>query len=281
MLTPLDVENVKFRGALSGYDRTEVEQFRSRLIQSLEDYIAQVEQMRQRIAELEGQLLRYHESEELLKNSVVLAQRTADELIAAAHQRADLIVQAAQMEGESVRRSLGDLRSEREQFEYAFHGLLAGFLRRLEQGNPTLAAPAAAPGPSLAAPPPQVEHAPVTTSSVLAPAPREVHAAPLPAATSHPAPAVKTVPAAYRPTAAAPPANVRDEDAGSLMALLNAVQPEPEAAPLPLPGATAFPPGTAPAPPALEEPFALGAQGGAQDEPQRRDQAELREQVPE
>jgi cell division initiation protein len=143
MLTPLDVDNAKFRGALSGYARGEVEQFRARVIQALEDYIAQIETHRTRIAELEAQLARYRESEELLKNSVVLAQRTADELIAAAHQRADSVIRAAQLEGETVRRSMGELRAQREQFEYEFHGLLSGFIHRLEQANPALRPPAA------------------------------------------------------------------------------------------------------------------------------------------
>jgi hypothetical protein len=44
------------------------------------------------------------------------------------------------LEGDDIRRGLSELRSQREQFEYAFHGLLAGFIHRLEQGNPRLAA---------------------------------------------------------------------------------------------------------------------------------------------
>ena len=45
----------------------------------------------------------------------------------------------AESEGEGIKRRLSDLKNEREQFEYAFHGLLTGFQRRLEQNNPQLA----------------------------------------------------------------------------------------------------------------------------------------------
>lgn len=156
-LTPLDADNVRFRGALSGYSRGEVDQFRARVVGALEDYLALIESLRARITALEGELLRYRESEELLKSSVVLAQRTADELIGAAHQRSDAIVRTAELDAEGVRRSMAQLHAEREEFEYAFHGLLTGFLKRLEQGNPALspratAKPALGPEQASAAP---------------------------------------------------------------------------------------------------------------------------------
>jgi DivIVA domain-containing protein len=139
-LTPLDAEKARFRQVFRGYGREEVEAFRAAVIAALEEQIGRTEQLTDQVAELERQLKRYRESEELLKNSVVLAQRTCDELIAAAHKKADAIRQDARSDGERLRLELAELRAQREQFEYAFHGLLSGFLHRLEQGNPRLAA---------------------------------------------------------------------------------------------------------------------------------------------
>jgi DivIVA domain-containing protein len=141
-LTPLDAEKARFRVGFRGYAREEVERFRATVVAALEDHIAQGQQLKARVSELEAQLARFHEKEDLLKDSVVLAQRTCDELIAAAHQKADAIRREALLEGDEIRRELAELRSQREQFEYAFHGLLTGFKHRLEQGNPRLAAPA-------------------------------------------------------------------------------------------------------------------------------------------
>lgn len=141
-LTPLDAEKAKFRSGFRGYAREEVERFRAGVVAALEEHIARTEQLSARVAELEGQLARYREKEDLLKDSIVLAQRTCDELIATAHQKADAIRREALLEGDDIRRELAELRSQREQFEYAFHGLLSGFIHRLEQGNPRLA-----PGP--------------------------------------------------------------------------------------------------------------------------------------
>ena len=147
-LTPLDIEKLELRTGFRGYNREDVERFRYEVLRTVEDYLARIAALQARVGELERDLQQYHANEELLKSSVVLAQKTSDELIAAARQRAELIVREAGAEGEDIRRRLSDIRNEREQFEYAFHGLLSGFLHRLEQGNPSLkpgsvAAPAA------------------------------------------------------------------------------------------------------------------------------------------
>lgn len=148
-LTPLDIEKFELRTGFRGYAREDVERFRYEALRSVEDYLARISALQARVGELERDLQQYRANEDLLKSSVVLAQKTSDELITAARQRAELIVREAEAEGEVIRRRLADIRNEREQFEYAFHGLLSGFLHRLEQGNPSLKPepPAALPSP--------------------------------------------------------------------------------------------------------------------------------------
>jgi len=201
-LTPLDAEKERFRVGFRGYAREDVERFRAQVIAALEDHITLEAQLKSRVNDLESQVRRYRETEDLLKDSVVLAQRTCDELIAAAHQKADAIKQEAHQEGSRIRAELAELRSQREQFEYAFHGLLAGFTHRLEQGNPALAgsrepaAPELGPGqPPLQEPPgdgftQELERAPATESTDT-PAADDLHAPPAPA-TQPPAPDVDT-----------------------------------------------------------------------------------------
>lgn len=138
-LTPLEIENVQFRKSMfGGYDRTDVERFLAQAARAIDDYVTRIDQLQRQLAQQEADLARYRENEEHLKHSVVLAQRTADELIAAARQRADSIKGEAALEADKLRHSLVDLRNEREQFEFAFHGLLSGFMRRLEANNPAL-----------------------------------------------------------------------------------------------------------------------------------------------
>lgn len=144
---------------MGGYLRGEVDRFMAEVARAMEDYIDQIGQLHVRIGELDAQLAKYRESEELLKDSVILARQTSDELIAASRSRAESIVREAEGEGAAIRRRLAGLAAQREQFEYEFHGLLAGFMHRLEQGNPRLAAPPqrsqAAPAPIAPQPAPE------------------------------------------------------------------------------------------------------------------------------
>ncbi|MDQ3024808.1 MAG: DivIVA domain-containing protein, partial [bacterium] len=137
-LTPLDVDNLKLRSVLRGYDRSEVDQFRAEVIGTIEEYIDMLGRLKLRVRELESELTRYRELEEQVKNSVMFAQRTADEHIAAARERAAALVEQARLEAQELRRDVAVVIAQREQFEYQFHGLLTGFLQRLEQHNPKL-----------------------------------------------------------------------------------------------------------------------------------------------
>jgi DivIVA domain-containing protein len=138
-LTPLDVDNYRLRGALRGYDKNDVDQLRAEVIATIEEHIDLIGRQKLRIRELENELARYREQDEQFKNSLLFAQRSADEHVAAARERAAALVEQARGEAAQLRRGLADLAAQREQFEYEFHGLLMGFLRRIEQRNPALA----------------------------------------------------------------------------------------------------------------------------------------------
>lgn len=139
-LTPLEVENVQFsRRMFGGYDSVEVERFVALVAKSVEEYITRLHQLERSIEQLELEIERYRGNEDLLRSSVLHAQRAADELIAAARERAEAIRGEAELEAGKLRQGLSELKNEREQFEFAFHGLLSGFIRRLEVNNPALA----------------------------------------------------------------------------------------------------------------------------------------------
>jgi cell division septum initiation protein DivIVA len=137
-MTLLDAENARFRVAFRGYAREDVERFRAGMVAALEEQVALAQRLSAQVNTLEADMKRYHDKEDLLRDSVVLAQRTCDELIAVAHKQADAIKREARSGGEAISQEYSQLRAQREQFEYAFYGLLTGFLTRLEQGNPQL-----------------------------------------------------------------------------------------------------------------------------------------------
>lgn len=154
-LTPLDAEKLEFQSGFRGYDRNQVEQFRALVVQTLELHIRDAAELKRRIEELERSIAGFRENEELLRSSMMLAQKTGEDVVAGARREAELIKAEAHADCQEIRNELTRLRAEREEFEYSFHGLLTGFLRRLEQGNTELrgtqadsAAPLVEPRPS-------------------------------------------------------------------------------------------------------------------------------------
>jgi cell division initiation protein len=99
-ITPVDIQHKTFKKALQGYDRAEVDAFLDEIIETLEDEAHQHAALEAEIADLKERVSHFKAMEESLQNTLVLAQRTADEVKASAHKEADLIREQARMAGE-------------------------------------------------------------------------------------------------------------------------------------------------------------------------------------
>lgn len=99
-ITPIDIQHKSFKKALQGYDRTEVDAFLDEIIETLEDDAQHRAALEADIADLKERISHFKAMEESLQNTLVLAQRTADETKASAHKEADLIREKARLEAE-------------------------------------------------------------------------------------------------------------------------------------------------------------------------------------
>ena len=99
-ITPVDIQHKSFKKALQGYDRAEVDGFLDEIIETLEDDAQQRAALEAEIADLKERVSHFKAMEESLQNTLVLAQRTADEVKASAHKEADLIREQARLAGE-------------------------------------------------------------------------------------------------------------------------------------------------------------------------------------
>src|SRR5579872_1472060 len=99
-ISPVDIQHKTFKKALQGYDRSEVDQFLDDMIESLEDEAQAMAALEAEVADLRERIGHFKAMEESLQSTLLLAQRTADEVKAAAHKEADLIKQQAKMEAE-------------------------------------------------------------------------------------------------------------------------------------------------------------------------------------
>ena len=110
MITPLDIENKKFsKQMMNGYSVEEVDEFLDDLTVDYEKAYKESSELKARVNELEKSLLHYKTIEETLRNTLVMAQTTAEEVKEVAKKQAEQIIQEA--EG-NARKSLDDLGQE-------------------------------------------------------------------------------------------------------------------------------------------------------------------------
>ena len=107
-ITIIDIQHKEFKKSLQGYDRNEVNEFLDEIIETLEDENTARAALQGEIAELRERLSHFKTMEESLQSTLLLAQRTADEVKAAAHKEADLIKQEARLEAQREISTLAD-----------------------------------------------------------------------------------------------------------------------------------------------------------------------------
>jgi cell division initiation protein len=107
-ITIIDIQHKEFKKSLQGYDRNEVNEYLDEIIETLEDEAQVRTALQGEIADLRERLSHFKAMEESLQSTLLLAQRTADEVKAAAHKEADLIKQEARLEAQREISALGD-----------------------------------------------------------------------------------------------------------------------------------------------------------------------------
>ena len=142
-LTPVEIRHVKLGRRLGGYDRPATDALLVRIAESFEDVWRERADLRDEIERLEGERARFRELEVLLRNTLVSAERSADELRAQAHREADVILDearvkareiggSAESERERVRADIRRLKNVEAQMRAEYRAFLVTALDRLE-----------------------------------------------------------------------------------------------------------------------------------------------------
>ena len=110
MITPLDIENKKFsKQMMNGYSVEEVDDFLDDLTADYTKNYKEATELRTKVEELTQSLEHYKSIEATLQNTLVMAQKTADDIKNVAKQQADQIVNEAKG---TAQRQVDDLDSE-------------------------------------------------------------------------------------------------------------------------------------------------------------------------
>jgi cell division initiation protein len=142
-VSPLDIRQQRFRTSMRGYDRAEVAAF---LMEASDDYehtLRENDRLRTEVVRLESFLQEHRDREANLRNTLLTAQRLADEVKEAAQSeakiivreaqgRADLLLQKAQGRLEEIERDINELKLRRRDAEGQLEGAIQALYRALE-----------------------------------------------------------------------------------------------------------------------------------------------------
>jgi cell division initiation protein len=101
-LTPVEIRHLHFGRRLFGYGRASVDDCLEEIADSFETVWRDRADLADKVEELEGDLVRYRELENLLRSTLVSAERAAHEFKSQAAREAELIVDEAHGEARSI-----------------------------------------------------------------------------------------------------------------------------------------------------------------------------------
>ena len=127
-VSPLDLRQQRFSKTFRGFDRVEVTSFLAAVADDYEQALRETDRLRTDLQRMEAVLAEHREAERNLRNTLLTAQRLADDIKANAEEearriiqdaegRSDLLLQQTQARLEDVQREIDGLRLKRKDVE--------------------------------------------------------------------------------------------------------------------------------------------------------------------
>jgi cell division initiation protein len=144
MITPLDIENKRFgKQKLGGYNVNEVDDFLDELTLEYGKIYKENAELKAQREELDNNVGKYKNIENTLQNTLVMAQKTADEITAVAKQQAEQIIKDAEYQAKtsvdelntqifSKQKELEDLKKQFDVYKAKMESLLISQLEILK-----------------------------------------------------------------------------------------------------------------------------------------------------
>lgn len=117
MITPMDIRNKEFETGFRGYSKEAVDTFMAEINKDYEVLYRENRELKEKIEHLEKRIAQYEQMEETMNNTLVLAQETGENVKAASRKEAELIIQDAQAQRQSILDSAeSSLREARDRY---------------------------------------------------------------------------------------------------------------------------------------------------------------------
>ena len=142
-VTPLDLRQQRFKTVMRGYDRGEVQAFLLEVADDYENALREMDKLRTDVTKLDAVLAEHRGQERNLRNTLLTAQKHADEIkehaqteagliVREAEGQRDLLLQKAQGRLEDVQREIDALRHKRREVENDIEALVKNLNSSLE-----------------------------------------------------------------------------------------------------------------------------------------------------
>ncbi|MTI69917.1 MAG: DivIVA domain-containing protein [Firmicutes bacterium] len=144
MITPLEIQNKEFKKGLRGYKEVEVDSFLDEVITDYEKIYKENIELKDKLSMLNDQIKHYDDIEDTLQNTLVVAQKTAEEvnlnarnksqqIIDEAEEKARQIIEKAHQEVVEIQKEYEDVKKETLVFKMRFKTLLKSQLESMEE----------------------------------------------------------------------------------------------------------------------------------------------------
>ena len=151
-MTPVEIRHVNLSRRPFGYERMAVDRLLEEIAASFENVWRERADLRDEVEELEGELTRHREIEGALRNTLLSAERMADDVRSQAHREAEVIIgeararardvtSGAETERERIAADVRRLRSLQADLRAEYRAFLHAALERLDGDTESRQAP--------------------------------------------------------------------------------------------------------------------------------------------
>ena len=142
-VSPLDLRQQRFRSAFRGFDKVEVTSFLAAVADDYEQALRETDKLRQDLTRMEAVLNEHREAERNLRNTLMTAQKLADDIkanaqeeahriIGDAERRSDLLLEKTQARLEDVQREIDGMKLKRRDVETTMESTIQTLRNTLE-----------------------------------------------------------------------------------------------------------------------------------------------------
>jgi cell division initiation protein len=142
-VTPLDLRQQRFATSLRGFDKVEVTAFLNAVAEDYEQALRETDRLRQDLARLEGVVSQHREHEKSLQNTLLAAQKLADDIrgnaeeearriVREAQSRSELLLEKTEARLEDVQREIDGMKLKRTEVETSIESTIQTLKNTLE-----------------------------------------------------------------------------------------------------------------------------------------------------